>query len=159
MNKKKEEAAQKKRDYAIGTASLVVQSMNDKSAGKRSSHLPFVKWEKNKFGTCMDSNTCKKVFRNALLLTEAGFSQDKNKPYLFKFFFAKQSVIFASFEYAGVRELQEHTAALIRCDLDPHENERNIMVEITSGVIQKCRELGVEVSRDSELFPPSPTQQ
>lgn len=70
---------------------------------KKSDLPPISKWREDKFGHKLYSRTLERIWLYGEKLIECGFSQNKNKPYLFQLKIARGSIFFANF--GGTREV------------------------------------------------------
>ena len=107
------------------------------------SRLPFRLWTHDKFGRPMFHVTRRRVYANAIILTELGFVQTNSKPWLFRLRLTGCGVIFANFGSTEEVPIWEDTAALIHWKLEKQSAEMESA--LLSEVLAKCRAQGVEV--------------
>ncbi len=105
--------------------------------------LPFRPWTHDKFQQPMFSHIRRRVYTNAIILTELGFTQAKNKPWLFLFRLPGGGAVFANFGATEVVPIWEDPAALIHWKLDGHSEEMEAAV--VEGVLARCRAAGADV--------------
>ena len=104
---------------------------------------PFRRWTHDKFDRPMSQHICRKVYANAIILTELGFVQATNKPWLFLFRLPDSGVMFANFGSTDDVPIWEDTAAFIHWKLDRYSEEvESVLVE---GVLARCRAAGADV--------------
>ena len=108
-----------------------------------SAGLPFRPWTHDKFDRPMYPRIRQQVYANAIILTELGFAQATNKPWLFLFRLHGGGVIFANFGSTEEVPLWENTAALIHWDLKKYYGE--IESELIEGILARCRAAGADV--------------
>ena len=136
------ERQRKQREGAKKHADSRLQRLNER---KRSDpvKLPFSPWTHDKFGRPMFPHIRRRVYNNAIILTEMGFTQTKDKPWLFLYRPPGGGVVFANFGSTEEVPIWEDTAALMRWKLDSHsEEEKAALVE---GVLTRCRRAGADV--------------
>ena len=104
--------------------------------------LPFRAWTHDKFGRAMFSDIRRRVYVNAMILSELGFVQAQKSPWLFVFRLSS-GVIFANFGSTEEVAIWEDTSALIHWKLD--EQSEEMESELVKGVLARCRAAGAEV--------------
>ena len=111
-----------------------------------SPNLPFVPWTHDKFGQPMFPHIRQQVYRNAIILTELGFSQTRNKAWLFRFPLPDAAVVFANFGSTDVIPIWKDPAALIHWSTTTYPSQlEHALVE---GVLARCRAAGADVRVD-----------
>ena len=104
--------------------------------------LPFRPWTHDQFERAMFPRIRQQVYANALILTELGFVQAKQKPWLF-LFRLPGGVFFANFGSTEEVAIWEDPAAFIHWKLDRYSEEmESTLVE---GVLARCRAAGAEM--------------
>ena len=104
--------------------------------------LPFRPWTHDKFGRPMFSDIRRRVFVNAMILTELGFVQAQKSPWVLVFRLSG-GVVFANFGSTEEVAIWEDTSALIHWKLDGLSEE--IESELAMGVLARCRMAGAKV--------------
>ena len=123
-----------------------VDSILKRLNGRRRStatKLPFRPWTHDKFHRPMFSRVRQRVYANAIVLTELGFTQATNKPWLFLFRLPGGGVVFANFGATEEVAIWEDSAALIHWKLDGYSEEMNSAV--VEGVLARCRAAGADI--------------
>ena len=105
--------------------------------------LPFRPWTHDKFNRPMFSRIRQRVYANAIILTELGFTQAKNKPWLFLYRLPGGGAVFANFGATEEVAIWEDPAALIHWKLDRYSEEMKSAV--VEGVLARCRAAGADV--------------
>ena len=106
-------------------ADSMLRRMNERWPTDPSS-LPFRPWIHDKFGRPMFSDIRRRVYVNAMVLTELGFVQVQKSPWLFVFRLSS-GVIFANFGSTEEVAIWEDTSALIHWKLDEHSEEMEFL--------------------------------
>lgn len=107
------------------------------------SKLPFRPWTHDKFNRPMFPRIRQRVYANAILLTELGFTQATSKPWLFLYRLPSSGVVFANFGATEEVAIWEDSAALIHWKLDRYSEEMEAAV--VEGVLARCRAAGADV--------------
>ena len=139
------DAADRKRQEEEEIQSQVDSMLKRLNERKRSASakLPFRPWTHDQFDRPMFQLIRQKVYTNATILTELGFVQAGNKPWLFLFRLPDSGVIFANFGSTGEVPIWEDTAAFIHWKLDRYSEEmESVLVE---SVLTRCRAAGADV--------------
>ena len=137
-------AEQRHRQEQVRTrrrADSILRRMNERRPTDPGS-LPFRPWTHDKFGRPMFSDIRRRVFVNAIILTELGFVQAKTSPWVFVFRLSG-GVVFANFGSTDEVAIWEDTSALIHWKLDGLSEETES--ELAMGVLARCRMAGAEV--------------
>ena len=119
----------------------MLQRMNERRPTDPGSPL-FRPWTHDKFGRPMFPHIRRKVYVNAIILTELGFVQTQRSPWLLVFGLSG-GVFFANFGSTDEVAIWEDTSALIHWKLDGHIEEMES--ELVNGVLSRCRAAGTEV--------------
>ena len=122
-------------------ADSMLRRMNERRPTAPGS-LPFRPWTHDKFSRPMFSDIRRRVYVNAIILTELGFVQAQKSPWLFVFRISS-SVVFANFGSTDEVAIWEDTSALIHWKLDRHNEEMES--ELVNRVLARCRAAGAEV--------------
>lgn len=139
------DAADRKRREEEEIQSQVDSMLKRLNERKRSASakLPFRPWTHDRFDRPMFPRIRQKVYANAIILTELGFVQATNKPWLFLFRFPDSGVVFANFGSTDEVPIWEDMAAFIHWKLDRYSEEvKSVLVE---GVLARCRAAGADV--------------
>lgn len=110
-----------------------------------SSSLPFVPWTHDKFGRSMYPQIRQQVYSSAIILTELGFVQTKNKSWLFRFPL-HHGVVFANFGSTDVVPIWKDSAALIHWNVNGYPAK--LKYAVVEGVLTRCRAAGANVRVD-----------
>ena len=111
-----------------------------------SPNLPFVPWTHDKFGRPMFPHIRQYVYRNAIILTELGFAQAKDKPWVFWFRLNNDGVVFANFGSTDVVPIWKDSAAFIHWRMAKYPSK--LGYALVEGVLARCRAAGAEVRVD-----------
>ena len=114
----------------------------DRREQSNPSNLPFKPWIYDYLGRQMYPHVRRRVYANAIILTEMGFRQSKKNSHVFWYRLSDGCCVFAQFD-SLVRPIWEDTRALIDCDVKGYSDElRSFLIET---VAVKCRKAGVGV--------------
>ena len=129
------------RDRMRRHADSILRRMNERRPADTVS-LPFRPWTHDKFGRPMFSDIRRKVFVNAIILTELGFVKAQKSPWVFVFRLSGR-VVFANFGSTEEVAIWEDTSALIHWKLDGLSEEMES--KLVRGVLDRCRAAGTEM--------------
>ena len=104
--------------------------------------LPFRPWTHDQFERPMFPRIRQQVYANALILTELGFVQTKQKPWLF-LFRLPGGVFFANFGSTEEVAIWEDPAAFIHWKLDRYSEDMESA--LVDGVLARCQRAGAHV--------------
>ena len=104
--------------------------------------FPFHPWTHDQFERPMFPRIRQQVYTNALILTELGFVQAKQKPWLF-LFRLPGGVFFANFGSTEEVAIWEDPAAFIHWKLDRYSEEMESA--LVDGVLARCQRAGANV--------------
>ena len=107
------------------------------------SRLPFRPWTHDKFAQPMSINTRRRVYANAIVLTELGFVQTQKKPWLFRLGITGVGTIFANFGSTEEVPIWEDSAAMVHWTLENLSDELESL--LIPELLDKCRKEGAEV--------------
>ena len=115
--------------------------------------LPFRPWTHDRFERPMFPRIRQQVYANALILTELGFVQAKQKPWLF-LFRLPGGVFFANFGSTEEVAIWEDPAAFIHWNLDRDRCSEEMESALVEGVLARCQRAGagVRVSFYNRMF-------
>ena len=136
-----EQRHRREQDRIRRRSDSMLQRMNERQQTDPGS-LPYRPWTHDKFGRPMFSDIRRRVFVNAIILTELGFVQAQRSPWLFVFRLSG-GVFFANFGSTDEVAIWEDTSALIHWSLDEHSEE--MKSELVNRVLTRCRAAGAEV--------------
>ena len=139
--KSAEQRHRREQDRIRRRADSMLRRLNERRPTDTGS-LPFRPWTHDKFGRPMFSDIRRRVFVNAIILTELGFVQAQRNPWVFVFRLST-GVIFANFGSTEEVAIWENTSALIHWKLDVDSEEMES--ELAEGVLARCRAAGAEV--------------
>ena len=107
------------------------------------SSFPFRPWTHDKVGRPIFPHIRRQMYANAIVLTELGFAQAKNKPWVFHYRLPGGGVVFANFGSTEEVAIWEDTAALIHWKLENYSEEKESA--LVEGVLERCRRAGADV--------------
>lgn len=107
------------------------------------SSLPFRPWSHDKFDQPMFPNTRRRVYANAIVLTELGFIQTQKKPWLFRLEITGVGRVFANFGSTEEVPIWEDSAAMVHWQLERTYDE--LVSLLIPEVLDRCRKEGAEV--------------
>ena len=139
--KNAEQRHRREQDRIRRRADSILRRMNERRPTAPGS-LPFRPWTHDKFGRPMFSDIRRRVFVNAIILTELGFVQAQKSPWVFVFRLSGD-VVFANFGSTEEVAIWEDTSALIHWKLDGLGEEMES--ELVRGVLARCRAACAEV--------------
>ncbi len=139
--KNAEQRHRREQDRIRRRADSMLWRMNERRPADPSSP-PFRSWTHDKFGRPMFPHIRRRVFVNAMILTELGFVQAQKSPWVFLFRLSG-GVIFANFGSTEEVAIWEDASALIHWKLDGLAEEMES--ELVRGVLARCRAAGAEV--------------
>ena len=139
--KKAEERIRREEEMIRRRTDSILQRMSERRPTDPGS-LPFRPWTHDKFDRPMLPHIRRKVYVNAIILTELGFVQARRSPWLFVFQLSG-GVVFANFGSTEEVAIWEDTSALIHWKLDGLIEEMEW--ELARGVLAWCRAAGAEV--------------
>ena len=122
-------------------ADSMLRRMNERRPTDTGS-LPFRPWTHDKFGRPMFPDIQRRVFVNAMILTELGFVQAQKSPWVFMFRLSG-GVVFANFGSTEEVAIWEDRSALIHWKLDGLSEDMES--ELARGVLARCRAAGAGV--------------
>ncbi len=139
------DAAERKRRKEEEDRRRIVSILKRLNERRRSTvtKLPFRPWTHNKFQRPMFSRIRQRVYANAIILTELGFTQATNKPWLLLFRLPGGGAVFANFGATEGVPIWDDPAALIHWKLDRYSKE--MQSAIVKGVLARCRAAGADV--------------
>ena len=136
------ERQRKQREGALKHADSMLQRLSERKR-PNPAKLPFRPWTHDKFGRPMFPHIRRRVYANAIILCESGFTQTKDKPWLFLYRLPCGGVVFANFGSTEEVPIWEDTAALIHWKLNDYsEAKESALVE---GVLNRCRRVGSDM--------------
>ena len=107
------------------------------------SRLPFRPWTHDKFARPMYDATRRRVYANAIVLTELGFTQTQKKPWLFRLGITGAGTVFANFGSTEEVPIWEDSAAMVHWKLEKLSDElESVLIPV---LLDKCRKEGAEV--------------
>ena len=139
--KNAEQRHRRERNRIRRRSGSMLRRMNERRKTATGS-LPFRPWTHDKFGRPMFPDIRRRVFINAIILTELGFVQAHKSPWVFVFRLSG-GVVFANFGSTEEVAIWEDTSALIHWKLDGLSEEMES--ELARGVLARCRAAGAEV--------------
>ena len=142
--RKAEEDRRREEERIRGLVDSMLQRM-DLRQQATATNLPFTPWTHDKFGRPMFQQIRQQVYSNAIILTELGFAQAKNKPWLFRFPL-NNAVVFANFGSTDVVPIWKDSAALIHWSMAGHPSK--LEYALVEGVLARCRAAGADVRVD-----------
>ena len=137
--RRKEETARRQFDSEL--------TRMDRREHSNPSSLPFQPWIYDYLGRQMYPHVRRRVYANAIILTEMGFRQSKKNSHVFWYRLSDGCCVFAQFDFL-VRPIWEDTRALIDCDVKGYSDELGSFLIETVAV--KCRKAGVGVMASLE---------
>ena len=136
------ERQRKQREGALKHADSMLQRLSERKR-PNPAKLPFRPWTHDKFGRPMFPHIRRRVYANAIILCESGFTQTKDKPWLSLYRLPCGGVVFANFGSTEEVPIWEDTAALIHWKLNDYsEAKESALVE---GVLNRCRRVGSDM--------------
>ena len=139
--KNAEQRHRHEQDRTRQRADSMLRRMNERRPTDTGS-LPFRPWTHDKFGRPMFPDIRRRVFVNAMILTELGFVQAQKSPWVFVFRISG-GVVFANFGSTEEVAIWEDTSALIHWKLDGLSEDMES--ELARGVLARCRAAGAGV--------------
>ena len=139
--KEAEQRHRREQDKIRRRADSMLRRMNERRPTDPGS-LPFRPWTHDKFNRPMFPDIRRRVFVNAMILTELGFVQAQKSPWLFVFRLSG-GVVFANFGSTEEVAIWEDASALIHWKLDGLGEEMES--ELAKGLLARCRAVGAEV--------------
>ena len=136
------ERRNREEERARSYAESVLQRLNERTPSDQS-RLSFRPWTHDKFNRPMFPQIRQQVYANAIILTELGFVQSREKLWLFHFSLPHKGVIFANVGSTEEVAIWKDTAALIHWNLN--EYSHGIESVIVERVLAKCRAAGAAV--------------
>ena len=136
------ERKKRERSDALSWAHETLKRLTSPPEGTAEPHLRL--WQHDKFGQELHPRTRNAVHQNARKLRRLGFSQSKQKPWLFMFQLPeRRGVVFANFGSTEEVPIWEDSSALIHWQLHRcSDAEEEALVRL---VLRKCRAVGAEV--------------
>ena len=139
--KNAEQRHRREQDRIRRRADSMLRRMNERRPADPGSP-PFRPWIHDKFGRPILPHIRRRVYVNAMILTELGFVQAQKSPWVFVFRLSGGAV-FANFGSTEEVAIWEDTSALIHWKLDWLGEEMES--ELVRGVLARCRAAGAEV--------------
>ena len=136
------ERQRQQQEAARRHADSTLQGLNERKQSN-SAKPPFRPWTHDKYGRPMFPRIRRRVYANAIVLTELGFAQAKDKPWLFLYRLPGGGVVFANFGSTEEVPIWKDTAALIHWKLDNYSEEKGSA--LIQGVLKRCRRAGADV--------------
>ena len=136
------ERQRKQREGALKHADSMLQRLSERKR-PNPAKLPFRPWTHDKFGRPMFPHIRRRVYANAIILCESGFTQTKDKPWLFLYRLPCGGVVFANFGSTEEVPIWEDTAALIHWKLNDYSEAKESA--LVAGVLNRCRRVGSDM--------------
>ncbi len=138
--KNAEQRHRREQDRIRQRSDWILQRMNERRSTAPGT-LPFRPWSHDKFERPMFLDVRRRVFVNAMILTELGFVQADKNPWVFVFWIPG-GLVFANFGSTEEVAIWEDTSALIHWNLDRFSE--GMESELARGVLVRCRAAGAE---------------
>ena len=141
--RKEDEDRRREEERIRGLVDSMLQRM-DLRQQATAANLPFTPWTHDKFGQPMFPHIRQQVYSNAIILTELGFAQakDKDRPWVF-WFRLPSGTVFANFGSTKEVPIWKNSAAMIHWTLSGVSGE--LEYALVAGVLARCRAAGAYV--------------
>lgn len=139
-------AAEERRAAAQRRAEALLRRLDDR-VPHRGEELPFKPWREDRFERTLRPWVRARTHAGALILRELGFRQARAKPWLFLFELERGRTLFVNYGSTGEIPIWEDTAGVLfwsfQVESAPEEESA-----IIAGVLQRCRDAGVDLRVD-----------